>query len=201
MIEDIKMTKDFKPIFRVTNRITAKPTRLERARGFQEVAIISKDWAQKMGRRALMLPVQGQLLLYRTEYGRTHIEVHLQEETVRMTQATMAELYQTTPQNITLHLKAIYQWGELDPQPTCKEFLQVQSEGSRRISRNRKFYKLPAIIAVGYRVRSPHGTSCFIPASSEKPWQTNWPRSNIASSISTGWPGKPAKKHRPTMPS
>lgn len=75
-----------------------------------------------------MLPVQSRLLLYRTEDGRTRVEVRLQDETVWMTQATMAELYQTTPQNITLHLKAIYQEGELDPQATCKEFLQVQIE-------------------------------------------------------------------------
>jgi hypothetical protein len=105
-----------------------------------------------------MLPVQSQLLLYRTEDGRARVEVRLQDETVWMTQAAIAELYQTTPQNITLHLKAIYQEGELDAQATCKEFLQVRSEGSRRVSRNRKFYNLPAIIAVGYRVRSPRGT-------------------------------------------
>jgi len=104
------------------------------------------------------LPVRSQLLLYGTEDGRTRVEVRLQDETVWMTQATMAELYQTTPQNITLHLKAIYQEGELNPQATCKEFLQVQSEGFREVSRNRKFYNLPAIIAVGYRVRSPRGT-------------------------------------------
>jgi hypothetical protein len=105
-----------------------------------------------------MLPIQSQLLLYRTEDGRTRIEVRLQDETVWMNQATMAELYQTTPQNITLHLKAIYHEGELEPEGTCKEFLQVQFEGSRKVSRNRKFYNLPAIIAVGYRVRSPCGT-------------------------------------------
>ncbi len=75
------------------------------------------------------LPVQSQLLLYRTEDGRTRIEVRLQNETVWMTQAAMAELYQTTPQNITLHLKAIYQEGELDEPATCKEFLQGQDEG------------------------------------------------------------------------
>lgn len=108
--------------------------------------------------RDRMLPVQSQLLLYRTEDGRARVEVRLQDETVWMTQAAIAELYQTTPQNITLHLKAIYQEGELDAQATCKEFLQVRSEGSRRVSRNRKFYNLPAIIAVGYRVRSPRGT-------------------------------------------
>jgi len=103
-------------------------------------------------------PVKSDLLLYQTEDGRTRVEVRLQDETVWMTQAAMAELYQTTSQNITLHLKAIYQEGELDPSATCKEFLQVQSEGSRTVSRNRKFYNLPAIIALGYRVRSPRGT-------------------------------------------
>jgi len=104
------------------------------------------------------LPVQGQFLLYQTEDGRTRIEVRLQDETVWMTQAAMAELYQTTPQNITTHLKAIYKEGELDVSATCKEYLQVQPEGSRWVSRTRKFYSLPAIIAVGYRVRSLRGT-------------------------------------------
>ena len=66
----------------------------------------------------------------------------------------MAELYQTTPQNITSHFKAIYGEGELEEAATCKEYLQVQQEGFRRVLRGRKFYSLPAIIAVGYRVRS-----------------------------------------------
>jgi hypothetical protein len=104
------------------------------------------------------LPVQSRLLLYQTEDGEKRIEVRLQDETVWMTQAAMAELYQTTPQNITLHLKAIYREGELDEPATCKEYLQVQPEGARRVGRSRKFYNLPAIIAVGYRVRSRRGT-------------------------------------------
>lgn len=104
------------------------------------------------------LPVQSRLLLYQTEDGHTRVEVRLHDETVWMTQAAMAELYQTTPQNITIHMKAIYHEGELNASSTCKEFLQVQPEGSRKISRSRKFYNLTAIIAVGYRVRSPRGT-------------------------------------------
>ena len=76
------------------------------------------------------LPVQSQFLLYQTEDGETRIEVRLQDETVWMTQATMAELYQTTPQNITTHLKAIYKEGELDASTTCKEYLQVQPGGN-----------------------------------------------------------------------
>ncbi|MFH1351876.1 MAG: RhuM family protein [Pseudomonadota bacterium] len=104
------------------------------------------------------LPVKSQFLLYQTEDGHTNIEVRLQDETVWMTQAAMAELYQTTPQNITTHLKAIYKEGELEASATCKEYLQVQLERSRRVSRTRKFYNLPAIITVGYRVRSHRGT-------------------------------------------
>jgi len=102
-------------------------------------------------------PAKSDLILYRTEDGRTRIEVRLADETVWMTQALIAQLYQTTPQNITLHLKAIYQDAELDETATCKEFLQVQQEGSRRVARDRKFYNLQAILAVGYRVRSTRG--------------------------------------------
>ena len=101
---------------------------------------------------------KSELILYQTEDGTTRLEVRLQDETVWLTQAGMAGLYQTTPQNITLHLKAIYAEGELDEQATCKEYLQVQKEGERAISRARKFYDLRAILAVGYRVRSLRGT-------------------------------------------
>ena len=70
----------------------------------------------------------------------------------------IAELFQTTPQNVTLHLKAIYEDGELVEAATCKDYLQVRSEGGRQISRNRRHYSLPAILSVGYRVRSARGT-------------------------------------------
>ncbi len=113
---------------------------------------------KKTAKEDQTLPVQSRLLLYQSEDGQTRVEVRLQDETVWMTQATMAELHQTTPQNITMHLRAIYHEGELDESTTCKEFLQVQAEGSRKVSRSRKFYNLPAIIAVGYRVRSLRGT-------------------------------------------
>jgi len=104
------------------------------------------------------LPVKTEFLLYQTEDGETRIDVRLHDETVWMTQAAMAELYQTTPQNITLHLKAIYIERELEEPATCKEYLQVQKEGARSVSRTRKFYSLPAIIAAGYRVKSSRGT-------------------------------------------
>lgn len=101
---------------------------------------------------------KGQLLLYQTEDGQTKLEVRLENNTLWLTQANMAELFQTTPQNITLHLKNIYNSVELPEEATCKDYLQVQKEGSRQVSRNRKFYNLQAIIAVGYRVESARGT-------------------------------------------
>lgn len=99
-------------------------------------------------------PSRSEILFYQTEDGRTRIQVRLQDETVWLTQADMAELFQTTPQNITLHLKNICQEGELEEAATCKDFLQVQTEGGRSVRRNRRFYSLDAIISVGYRVKS-----------------------------------------------
>ncbi len=100
----------------------------------------------------------GELLLYSTEDGKTRLECRFENETLWLSQAQMAELFQTTPQNITLHLKAIFSDGELDPEATCKEYLQVRLEGGREVRRSVKHYSLDAILAVGYRVRSPRGT-------------------------------------------
>lgn len=99
-----------------------------------------------------------EIVLYQTADGRTRIECRFEQETVWMTQALMAELFQTTPQNITLHLRAIYAEGELSEAATCKDYLQVRSEGGRQIQRSLRHYNLEAILAVGYRVRSPRGT-------------------------------------------
>ena len=101
---------------------------------------------------------RGEILFYQTEDGRTRVECRFEQETLWLTQAAMAELFQTTPQNITRHLKAIYGEGELSEEATCKQYLQVQMEGRRKVSRKRKFYNLEAILAVGYRVRSHRGT-------------------------------------------
>jgi len=101
---------------------------------------------------------QGEILFYQTEDGQTRVECRFEQETLWLTQAAMAELFQTTPQNITRHLKAIYADGELIEEATCKQYLQVQAEGSRKVSRRRRFYNLDAILAVGYRVRSHRGT-------------------------------------------
>lgn len=99
----------------------------------------------------------GKILIYQNEKGDTKIDVYFAEDTIWMTQRTMAELYQTSPQNITLHIKNIYSDGELNVVSTCKEYLQVQTEGRREVERSRKYYNLDMILAVGYRVRSNVG--------------------------------------------
>jgi len=100
----------------------------------------------------------GEFLLYQTVDGRTRIQCRLENETIWLTQAQIAELFQTTPQNVTLHLKAIFAEGELTESATCKDYLQVRSEGGRAVARKLRHYRLEAILAVGYRVRSHRGT-------------------------------------------
>jgi len=102
-------------------------------------------------------PSSSEIVLYQTEDGRTRIECRFERENVWLTQALIAELFQTTPQNITLHLKSIYEDGELREEATCKDYLQVQSEGGRQVKRRLRHYNLEAILAVGFRVRSPRG--------------------------------------------
>ena len=99
----------------------------------------------------------GKILIYQTEKGDTKIDVCFEEATIWMTQRSMAELYQTSPQNITQHIKHIFEDGELAEEATCKNYLQVQTEGSRSVQRSPKFYNLDMILAVGYRVRSNVG--------------------------------------------
>ncbi len=86
------------------------------------------------------------------------LDVRLDGDTVWLTQAQMADLFQTTPQNITMHLKALFAEGELSEAATCKDHLQVRSEGARQVTRNLRYYRLEAILAVGYRVKSSRGT-------------------------------------------
>jgi len=81
-------------------------------------------------------PPGGELLLYRTEDGRTRLECRFEEGTIWLSQAQIADLFQTTPQNVTLHLKAIYAEGELAEAATCKDYLQVRQEGTRTVSGN-----------------------------------------------------------------
>lgn len=98
-----------------------------------------------------------EIIIYEDQEAPNPVQVRLEGETVWLTQAQMAGLFQVKPQNITLHLKNIFTGGELEEAATCKDFLHVQSEGSRQVERQRKFYNLDAIISVGYRVNSRRG--------------------------------------------
>lgn len=95
-----------------------------------------------------------EFLIFSKQADESTIEVRVEDNTVWLTQKLMAELFDTSPQNITLHLKSIYSSHELEEISTCKDFLQVQTEGGRQVSRKTKFYNLDAIIAVGFKVNS-----------------------------------------------
>lgn len=101
---------------------------------------------------------QGEFVLFRSEDGQTHVECRFESDTLWLSQAEIANLYQVTPQAITQHVKAIYEEGELVQNSTCKSFLQVRQEGNRQVNRNTLHYNLSMILAVGYRVRSVRGT-------------------------------------------
>ncbi|MDZ4165507.1 MAG: virulence RhuM family protein [Smithellaceae bacterium] len=107
-----------------------------------------------MKKKERQAPVTSALIMYQTKDGKTKVEVRLEDETVWLTQKLMAELFQTTPQNITIHLRNIFNEGELDEGATCKDLLQVQIEGNRQVERQQRFYNLDAIISVGYRIKS-----------------------------------------------
>lgn len=100
---------------------------------------------------------KGEILVYQNEKGETKIDVYMEEGAVWLNQASIVLLYQTTPQNITKHIKKIYIEGELDENRTCNYYSQVQIEGGRNINRKIKFYNLDMILAIGYRVRSNVG--------------------------------------------
>lgn len=100
---------------------------------------------------------ESKIVIYQTEDGQTQIDVRLENDTVWLTQAQMAALFDKTPQNITMHIRNAYLEGELDKSATCKEYLQVQTEGRRTVKRIQKFYDLDVIISVGYRVNSKRG--------------------------------------------
>ena len=101
---------------------------------------------------------QGEFVLFQSADGRTRVECRFEADTLWLSQAAMAELYQVSSQAITQHIKAIYEEGELVQNLTCKDYLQVQSEGNRTVQRKIRHYSLPVILSVGYRVRSTRGT-------------------------------------------
>ena len=99
-----------------------------------------------------------EILIYQSEDGNTKVEVRMEGESVLLTLNQLAELFQTTKQNISLHIKNIYSEAELQEAATVKEYLTVQQEGSRFVNRSLHYYNLDMIISVGYRVNSHRGT-------------------------------------------
>lgn len=100
----------------------------------------------------------GSLILYQTEDGQTRIQCRFEQETLWLTQRLMAELFQVKVPTINEHLSGLYTEGELDPAATIRNFRIVQTEGARQVTRVVEHYSLSAILAVGFRVRSPRGT-------------------------------------------
>ena len=97
------------------------------------------------------------IIIYNTDDGKTNVKLYANDGTVWLPRQDIAELFQCTRANVALHVKNIYKEGELDESATCKDFLQVQNEGGRKVKRNITFYSLDMILAVGFRVRSPRG--------------------------------------------
>ncbi len=104
------------------------------------------------------LPPTGEIIFYQTEDGQTRLECRFSEETLWLSQALIAELFQVGIPTVNEHLKNIYSEGELTPNPTIRKFRIVRSEGSREVAREIEHYNLDAIMAVGFRVRSEKGT-------------------------------------------
>jgi prophage maintenance system killer protein len=115
---------------------------------------------------------RGEVLVYEAPDGGVRVEVKLDRDTVWLTQRQMSELFETTPENVLLHLKNIYAGGELDEPATAKDFLAVRLEGKRQVQRQLKHYNLDAIISVGYRVNSRRGVRF-------RQWATNTLRDHL----------------------
>jgi len=111
---------------------------------------MSKDLVAVDGRNS----GKGQFLVYESENGKVKIDVRLEGETVWLTQQLMAELFQSSQQNISHHIRCIYEEGELDSGATHKKYLLVRPEGDREVKRQLDYYNLDMIISVGYRVKS-----------------------------------------------
>ena len=96
----------------------------------------------------------GNIVIYQSEDGKTHLEVKYEQESLWLSQQQICDLYQTSRTNIVEHIKHIYEDGELTEDSTCRKFRQVRQEGSREVTREMAYYNLDMILSVGYRVRS-----------------------------------------------
>ena len=102
---------------------------------------------------------QGEIVVYTTTQDTgLQLEVKIEDETVWLTQGQMAELFEATKQNVSLHINNVFKEKELDPVATVKEYLTVRYEGIRQVKRKVRLYNLDVIISVGYRVKSHRGT-------------------------------------------
>ena len=99
----------------------------------------------------------GKILIYQNEKGDTRIDVYFESDTIWMTQKAMCELYQVAKSSVSEHISNIFKDGELEPEATVRKFRTVQIEGTRQVTRERDYYNLDMILAVGYRVRSNVG--------------------------------------------
>ena len=101
---------------------------------------------------------ESELILYRSDDGQVQIQLKAMNGSAWLNQLEIAELFATTKQNVSLHIKNVLEEGELDEAATVKESLTIQTEGKRQVKRKTLLYNLHMILAVGYRVRSPRGT-------------------------------------------
>ena len=102
---------------------------------------------------------KGNAILYESNDGKLKINVKLEDETVWLSQRQLAELFQTSRTNIVEHIQNIYGERELDVSATCRDFRQVQIEGTRKVARELPFYNLDMIISLGYRINSKIATA------------------------------------------
>ena len=105
------------------------------------------------------IPSKSQIIIYKTETGETKIDVRFENETVWLTQNALADLFQTTKQNISQHIKNIFEEKELSETSTVKKLFTVQKEGNREIKREIDYYNLDLIISIGYRIKSSIATT------------------------------------------
>ena len=101
---------------------------------------------------------RGEIIIYQTADGETRLDVRMENDSVWLTQAQMVELFNSTKQNVSLHISNIFKEGELEREATVKEYLIVRQEGNRSVRRKITVYNLDVIISVGYRVKSQRGT-------------------------------------------
>lgn len=114
----------------------------------------------------------GEIVLYDAGNGETGVKVRLEQDTVWLSQQQMAQVFETTRQNVLMHLGNVFETGELAEEATSKDFLLVRSEGGRQVRRKIRHYNLDAIISVGYRVNSKQGVQFRV-------WATNTLREHL----------------------